>query len=471
MGYLGLRGGDSYRDFNLLKTILNNHSFSLGQKANGWPMLHIFSAVVSLLTEIEPLIIAKYLPSFISSIIVLPIYLLAYKIYNDKQVALLSCLVYGTIPQFMIKGLFTRETFSLFIMILFFYIIYVYKKRRDYRYTFIFIPFVPVIVFGHHLTSMMFIFLLSIYIFASRSIPYIYRKKRYIVKSLTGRINIEKIYLMILIAVLAYWVYHAVVILERFTIVFYDITGSQDYITFAEKSKLSSPIITLRGNIVYYGFFIFNGLFTLILITSLIVQKNKQKIEDLSFMTFLFLCFFFGFITLYIIGSLAWPHRYLSFGWMFGTIPLVAFILNLKKDKYKKLFIILLASFLLYNMYNIDPTYYTGNASITGVVTTEKGYNIAERINFSYGYYGYIGVNGAIYDTQGIVDENITDMEDFSNSSKMAIIYEEKLLQNIEPLKKKSYKNYKIIMEIISYKNQKNIDKIYDLGNRYIIKS
>ena len=66
---------------------------------------------------------------------------------------------------------------------------------------------------------------------------------------------------------------------------------------------------------------------------------------------------------------------------------------------------------------------------------------------------------------------DITNINDFYNSSKMAIIYEEMLLRNIEPLKKKSYEDYNKVMEIISYKNQKNIDKIYDLGDRYIIKS
>jgi hypothetical protein len=313
--------------------------------------------------------------------------------------------------------------------------------------------------------------LLSIYIVASKAIPYIYRKRIYIVKNLTGRINIEKIYLAILIAVLAYWVYHAIIIVERFTIAFYDITGSQDYVSYAGKSKLGSPIVTIKGNIIYYGFFLFNILFALILIARLIIQKNRQKIEDLSFTTFLFLCFFFGFLSLYFIGSVAVPQRYLSFGWMFGIIPLVAIIINLKKDLYKKFFIILLASFILYNVYNINDAFYTGNASFTGAVTTEKDYKIAERINFSYGYYGYVGVNGAIYDTQGILDKNVTNMDDFYNSSKMAIIYEEMLLRNIEPLKKKSYEDYNVIMEIISYKNQKNIDKIYDLGNRYIIKS
>ena len=75
VGYFGLRGSDSYIDYNFLKTILNNHNFTLGQSVDGWPMIHIFSAVICILTKIDPLTIAKFLPSFISAIIVLPIYL------------------------------------------------------------------------------------------------------------------------------------------------------------------------------------------------------------------------------------------------------------------------------------------------------------------------------------------------------------------------------------------------------------
>lgn len=90
IGYSGLRDSDPYIDFNFLKEIFTNGHFILGNDVygvKGWPILHIFSAINSLMSNISPLFIAKYLPSFLTSIIVLPIYLLTFEVYKNKKVA------------------------------------------------------------------------------------------------------------------------------------------------------------------------------------------------------------------------------------------------------------------------------------------------------------------------------------------------------------------------------------------------
>jgi len=213
LGYYGLRGGDSYIDYNLLKTIINNHYFVLGQGVDGWPMIHIFSSSFSLVTKVDSLLVAKFLPSFISSIIVLPFYFLIYNIYKDRKIALLSCLIFGTIPHFVsFEAAFVREIFAFFIMILFFYILYISKKRNDYHLLLLIFLLIPVIVFAHHFTSLMIIVLLGIYLAVSKLILYICRKDLNINKRLSGIINIKMVFLVVLIAVIAYWVYHAVLL-------------------------------------------------------------------------------------------------------------------------------------------------------------------------------------------------------------------------------------------------------------------
>jgi len=389
VGYYGLHESDSYIDYNFLKIILNDNNFVLGQEVvgwhvDGWPMIHIFSSNIALVTNIDPFLIAKFLPALISSIIVIPIYLLIYNIYKSKKVALFSCLLFGTIPQFMnFEAAFVRETFALFIMILFFYILYVSKRRGEYRLTLLLIILIPVIVFAHHFTSFMVIILLSIYIIVSKIITYLYRKKADIKRRLSGIINIKIIFLVVLIAVISYWVYHTVYVLEYSLDVFYEIFGfAGSGITYAEQIQLAAPIVTLRGNILLYGFFIFHILFSFILLIKLLMKKNNQKIEDASFTIFFFFCMFYAFLALYASSSLLFPDRFLPFAWMFGIIPLTGFILIMKKDICKKILVVLLISFIVFNLYNIDPEYYTGNASIKGAVATEKEYLIAEHIAF-----------------------------------------------------------------------------------------
>jgi hypothetical protein len=477
IGYYGLRGIDSYIDYNLLKSILNNHNFILGQGVEGWPMIHIFSSSFSLITKIDPLLVAKFFPSFISSIIIFPLYLLIVNIYKNKKIALFSCLIFGTIPQFMsFEAAFVRETFALFIMILFLYIIYISKKRNDYRLTLCSFILIPVIVFAHHFTSLMIIILLGIYLVVSKLMPYIYRKDINIKKRLSGIINIKIIFLVTLVAIIAYWIYHAVFIVEYSLDILYETIGISSDIgpTYAERIQLNTSIVTLRGNIIYYGFFLFHFLFAFILLIKLITRKNNQKIEDTSFTMFFFFCLFYGYLALYEIGSFIFPDRFLPFAWMFGIIPLVGYLLILKRDISKKILCVLLIFFVVYNLNNITIELYTGDHSKIGVLATERDYLIAERVDFPEEFYGSVGVIGAVLDVQGLEHGYeggyLESLDSFSSSSKMAIVHEEIYIMHLQNLKEKSKEGYDAFIRILSYKNDKDINKIFDLGSSYILK-
>lgn len=475
-GFYGLNGSDPYLDYNLLKTIINNHHFVLGQEVEGWPMLHVFCSALTFVTKIDPFIIAKFLPSFISSIIILPFYLLIYEINKDKKVALFSCLVFGTIPKFMsFEASFVRETFAIFIMILFIYVVYISKKRNDNRFTMLPFLLIGVVVFAHHLTAFLILMLLGVYIVASKVIPFIYRKDETILSKLSGRININIIFLTTLIAVVAYWIYHAVFVLEH-SIDFVDEILGLKYVTttYAQAINLNAPIITLQGKIIYYGFFFFHLMFSLILLIKFIRIKNEQKIQDTSFSIFFFFCMFYAFLALYVVGSLPFPDRFLPFAWMFGIIPITGYLLIFKKDIFKKILVILIVVFMLYNLYNIDSNYYTGNASNTGTVATEKEYIIAQRYDFPDKYYGYDGVVAAIFDIQGIKQRtggiSIDELGDGFNYSTMAVISEQIYSKDLLYQKEKSQEEYNRVLRIISYKNYIDINKICDFGSIYILK-
>jgi len=476
IGFYGFYGSDSYVDYNFLKTILNDQNFVLGQSVDGWPMLHIFTSSTTLITKIDPLIVAKFLPSFISSIIVLPFYLLVYNIYKNRKIALFSCLILGTVPQFVsFEAAFVRETIALFFIILFLYLLYVSKKKSDYRLTLLTLVLIPVIVFSHHFTSLIIILVLSTYLATSKIIPYMYRKDTNIKSKLSGGININMIFLTTFIAIISYWVYHAIFVLEQSSLIFFEVVGLREITaTYAEQIQLSAPIVTLRGNITYYGFFFFHLLFSFILLIKFIRIKNRQKIEDTTFIMFFYLCMFYSFLALYVLGSLLFPDRFLPFAWIFGIIPLVGFLLTLKKDVFKAALAILLVFFVIFNVYSIDPEFYTGNVSSLENVATEREYVIAEQFSFPEVYYGYSGVFGAIYDIQGIdpltAGKYLGDMEGSFNYSTMAVINENIYLKDLQNIKEKSKEGYDTVIRVLSYKNDKNVNKICDLGNLYLLK-
>jgi hypothetical protein len=482
IGYTGLRGSDSYIDYNFLKEILTNGHFTLEKDiygVKGWPILHIFSAINSLLTNIDSLLIAKYLPSFISSIIVLPIYLLTFEVYKNKKVALFSCLIFGSIPQFInFDALFVRESLALLIMILFFYLLYIAKQRGSYHLIIIVLLFFPLVIFTHHLTSFLIIILLTIYILALKVAPYfsrflyrfLYREDKQI--KFSGKINIQIIFLVVLLGVISYWIYSATIIVQVFIGSFVD--KEEVAVSYAERINLDAPILTLKGYIIYYGFYFFNFLFALLLLIKINLKENKQIIEDVTFGFFFFFCMFLSFLSLYFMPDIGFPQRFLPFGLMFGIIPLGGILVCLKKDMYKKIIVILLAFFFVYNLYSLDPAYLSGDVNLPGVNSGDKEYTVAMTIKFPSIYYTYVGLTGVIYDVQGIKlrtgGRDIASVGNIHNISNPVVINEETyLFKNLGVTEEKSSAAYNKLLEILSLKDQCDINKICDLGAIYIL--
>lgn len=474
IGYFGLRGTDSYIDYNFLKSIINNQAFSFGKDdMAGWPLLHLFTSTLTYITKIHPFILAKFLPSVITSIIVLPIYLLVLRIYKEKRVALFSCLIFGTVPQFVhFEAIFVRETFAIFFFVLFFYILYTAKKTKDVHFRLLSIILIPVVIFSHHFTSFMLIIFLGIFILTSKVIPFLYRKNKYMK---LNEIRIKTIFLVIVAAILAYWLYLAVFILDDFFSIFYEATGAKELVTYAERIDLGTPIVTLKGNIMYYGFFFFQGILCLILLLKFLIIKNNQKIEDTAFSLFLYFSLFYGFLALFVLGSILFPDRFLPFGWMVGLIPLSGLLFSLKKKVLKRVLFVILISFLIYNIYTIDTNYYTGNPGLGGGVSTEKEYCIANEITFPETYYGYVGIFGAVFDIQDVkftsgAGKNPIFIKNFSTSSDVAVINEGDYLLSLQNIKQKMASKYYLkVIETLELKNQEYVDKLCDLGDIYVI--
>ena len=83
----------------------------------------------------------------------------------------------------------------------------------------------------------------------------------------------------------------------------------------------------------------------------------------------------------------------LTFAWLFGIIPVVALYFGIVKDKitqnmnkFKQPLLGLLVIFMLFNIYNIDPTYINKDFSSNGGIAGLKEYAIAENFIFPNSY-------------------------------------------------------------------------------------
>jgi hypothetical protein len=229
---------------------------------------------------------------------------------------------------------------------------------------------------------------------------------------------------------------------------------------------------------------------SLILLIAILLKKLTHIIEDFSFTIYLFFCLFLSSLSLYVLGSLIYPDRFLSFGWLFGGIPLSALLFNLKNIHLKKIILVIIVSFIIFNIYTLNPNYYTGKETISGDVVTEKEYAIAETINLSTvpkiinvsktihvstrPYYGYLGVSNAIYDIQEIESRFEGSMDpikttDFFNDSNFAIINKVMYQNYLDTIKVKSPIVYDRIITVLSYENYYNINKICDIDGVFIL--
>jgi len=496
IGYYGLRGSDSYVDFHIAKGIYSNKIFYLDTGSKGYPLLHIFSSIISVFTRIDLLVIAKFLPSFISSFIVFPIYLIGFKLYGDKRVALFSCLIFGTIPQFTsFEASFVKEVFGLSIMVLFFYLLGA-SIRAKYRnfYVIVFI-LIPVAILSHHLSSFMLLCLVIIYLIISFVLLYfnkilnVIKIKIQIMKSYPRKLN-RNILLVVFIFIVSLLVYWQLVLdygLDDLLInTVKDAIGLQTTTTgatYVEYMNLGATPMTDRGKIVYYGFFFYTFLFAILLLLKIFIKNIINKIEDTTFIVFFFLSNAIGFASLYMLNGSVFPDRLITFAFLFGLIPLASIMLVMKKNMGKQLVAVLFISFMIFNFYNIDPHNYTSDASYTGGAATEKEYLIAQQIsipkniNDDNKFYGYIAALSALTDVKNMEPKftgkaiNNINIVTFGNSYSTAIIneamYDIDLINYYNNNKIEAYAN---IVRLFNYKNDININKIGDFGRTYVIK-
>lgn len=488
-GYYGLRGSDAYFDYDLFKTILITHHFMItAGNIAGWPMLHLLSSAISIIGNINSLSIAKYFPSFLTSFIIFPIYLLVKELYKDERIALLSGVIFVTIPQFVnFESLFVCESMGVLILLFTFYFLYI-SKNRDSRFSLLFLLSAVTLIFSHHFTSMIGLVLMGVYLIVDHLI---YRRRNKVSNSLTTKRDLNTVFLVFAVMLFSYWVYSAVIIWQNVGDYINVITGLNEMTAYVSQVGATGSIVTLKGNIIFYGFMFFNLFFALVMILKVFIDKNKKFLtEDITFIFIYIFCGIYGFLALYLIEPLISPDRVLTFAWVFAIIPISGFLLTLKKYKsiYQKIFIGILLFFIIFNVYNIDSNYINQNFNLLGLAN-DKEYAIADNFQFpdSYSsnnsseiyYFGYGGVIGAIYDKQGILPRYVgIDTlsikyyeKDLGNSSRIAIINEPYLSQDLEIKKIKSKEIYNETITILSFKDERNVNRIADIGNGlYVLK-
>ena len=355
-----------------------------------FPMIHTLGAQLSLITDIDLFTVVKWFPSLLDVALIPLLYLLVRNIFKEERIALLSALLFvGMQHHILLSSLFIRETIALVLAVC---CIYLYFSARSSAHpaTHYALSMMCLVgtVLAHHLTSFMLLAFLLIHFLVTKMSELPFLRRTYFGDNVTGMKFTITFVLFAFVAVFTYWTY--VVVSPLYTLATFTreiLTPSQWGIaTYSEVAGISATsILTIRGYIIFYGFYSFLLIFGAILLYHLLSRAKNSRVETYSFTLYLFLCGLAGLVAMYVVGYRAGPARYLMFGWLFGFAPLVVAILKGKRKLLTRIGIFLLVAFMFFNIYMIEPTAWDARAEGVPNATTAGDYALARTFDFSSG--------------------------------------------------------------------------------------
>jgi len=382
-------GDDPHYDLNALENILiSGHIIpsNINGNVSLWPLIHIYGAIVSGIINLNLYGAVKISPLLIELSLPITLYILFKKVVVKESVAtkvsLFSVLFFITIFNHIEFGSeFVRQTIAISLLII--AIIFFNKIINGNNKICIWIIgfiLVAELTLAHHFSSLIYIILIIVVG----------------VYNLIVKHNPKFKYSLIIIStiiVLGYWIYFAIFPLLSITSVINNII-LQEQMSYLSKSSISiGSLITTRSLIVFYGFFVFNIIFSIILIT---YYKRLVKLYD--YVLFLFICGGIGAMSLFFSILAIYPDRLLTFGWLFGGLPLIYSIYMINNKIIKILSVCIIFTFFVYNIYLINPSQYENPADVITQPTLED-YRIANTIDISnYTSLTYINNKNAFYD-------------------------------------------------------------------------
>lgn len=479
--FYGLAGYDPYLDMASAKGILTS-GFVMGNPeyinlTSNFPMIHILGAILSMIAGIDLFSVAKWFSPLVAVAVIPLLYLLVRSIFKEEKVALLSALLFACVQnQIWFSSLFIRETLALVLAVCCLYL-YFSAKHSPHPAANYALSIMCLIgtVYAHHLTSFMLLIFLSVHFLVTKASEVPFLQRNYFGDKIIGEKVTPAFILIAIVAIFAYWI---VVIfpLVFFTEFVKDLFklgqyGVESYATIAGISTFS--IRTIRGYILFYGFFFFILIFGLIILYRLLPKAKNRRVETYSFSLFLLLCGLFGFSGLYLVPSWVFPDRFLTYGWLFGFAPLVTVILKGKYKWLRRIGVLLLVAFMLFNIYMIEPIYWNAKDAqeVQGAPTLED-YTLANTFNFSTGKILCPSNNLlAIYDVHNNLSTIISYPDEVNFTEFDWIVVNTKELELVKGFYPEPRTKTIAVLEQLALGSSAGYDKIYESGNLVVVKA
>lgn len=449
-GY-GLYGSDAFIDLATLKGILaSGHVGGVPEYreiTDFFPMIHILSAQICLISKIEYHEVAKWFPSIFDLAIVPFLYLLMRDLFKQQKIALLSILMFAALQHHVLySSLFIRETIALVFTVccLYFYLS-AKSSGRPVLYRVISLVFLTGVVFAHHLTSLMLIILLFIHILVTTFTKLPWFRKSYNKGDAAGEEVSLSYFLTAAVITITYWIAHVIYPIEYLVAVLRDLVtiniwGQHTYLESTGISGATLSLPTIRYYALIYGSYFCFLIFGLILLSSMLYKKSTFQIQKITFSLFLFFCAFAAIIFLFLLPRTIIGDRFLMYGWMFAFGPLFVSIFEIKQKSLLRLCMSVAAIFIFINLFTIHPALWNPRNVAAGPMPSREDYAMAQAVDISEG--NMLSTSSdvlSIFDVQNVQGRNALNLQgDININNYRWVIVNEKAIIESEGLYNKS---------------------------------
>jgi len=361
-----------------------------------YPILHFLAIILSEISGMTLLNVARWLPIIISIPSTLILYLLARKIFNSERVGLLTALGFSMLYQSqMFYSLYVRESiaFIMFVATIYLYYMAIHSRRVKYVPLAIISSFVS--VFSHHLTPFLLVVFFALAYFSQKLVEKMQGYESSKLRKIAGLFSAESIYfhatfvLFLVVSLLNYWLYLRYTPFTIIATIF-----SEAYFISGGKTALIPA--SLRYWFILGGEIVFVFIFGLLSLYSIYFRRNKRTSLDLTFLAWVILMgmFSIGFVLgrIYPEGSFAVARRFQPFAYPF-LFMLSGYVAHQKLKKTgleKKLGMLLVFIFVLFSVFQLysAPMYlysdYRGSDEVRNILLPEE-YNSILWLNTSRG--------------------------------------------------------------------------------------
>jgi len=412
--YFGLYDSDSYE---LLMTVVRTleHGVATSPVAEIrnelWPALVLWAALLVQVSGLDPFAVVRWSPVFLNLLFLVLLFLLFRNIYPaGGPVALLAVLLLACLePNVTFGSAFTRTAVALVVFATILLLFQVVRRERiQFEATIGLILGLIALAFTHHLTAFMALVFLLVHPAVVWWLGFLRGRGPSPAGTAPTFAPGATVITLFFTATFAYWIYAADAGTFTVLVRFLESLFTADALgvgTYGGQYYVATHIVSLRGYVLYWGFYLFHVLFAGLLAYGLLRRHRFRRPESYSFAIFLGVCAGLAAIQMFVMPRTmvdAGPFRFVFLGWVLGFGVLAECIWRDYRGWCRRVCFAVVGMFIVYNFIALPPEAWNPNAPGRPTNVLLEDYHMAEALTWEGEGAAFKNGRLAIYHVSGV---------------------------------------------------------------------